>query len=145
MGDTRQKPLFAAEAIFQLSSLDKYEIPFSFLDTPPLIRPYPSTRRPPIPYEALLGTFIYKGLRASPSLSDLVRELRDNPPLALKLGFHPLRLPCVEGFSVLLQDTENSIFQEVRGSLTTTVIDPKEITGTSLSFDSCNVPATLCM
>jgi hypothetical protein len=139
--DGKQRFLFSAEAIFDLRPLEKYEILFSFLDTSPLKRLYASTGRDPISYEALLRALIYKDLRTSPYLSDLVRELRDNPNVALMLGFHPLRLPCVENFSAFLQDTENSIFQQVRDSLTAELIDLREITGTYLSFDSCNIVA----
>lgn len=53
---------------------------------------------------------IYKNIRTLPCLSDLARELSDNPNLALMLGFHPLRLPYVENFSAFLQDTQNIIF-----------------------------------
>jgi hypothetical protein len=139
--DGKQRFLFSAEAIFDLRPLEKYEILFSFLDTSPLKRLYASTGRDPIPYEALLRALIYKDLRTSSYLSDLVRELRDNPNLALMLGFHPLRLPCVENFSAFLQDTENTIFQQVRDSLTAELIDLREIKGTYLSFDSCNILA----
>ena len=50
----------------------------SFLDTSLLQELYPSTGRTPVPYEASLRALIYKGLRTSLYLSDLVRELRDN-------------------------------------------------------------------
>ena len=38
-------------------------------------------------------------------------------------------------------DTENSIFQEVRDSLVSKLIEFKEIKGTHLTFDSSNIPA----
>jgi hypothetical protein len=139
--DGKQKFLFSAEAIFDLRPLGKYDILFSFLDTSPLQKLYPSTGRDPIPYEALLRALIYKDLRTLPYLSDLVRELWDNPNLASVLGFHPLHLPCVENLSAFLQGTENSIFQQVRDSLTAELIDLREIRGTYLSFDSCNILA----
>jgi len=77
---------------------------------------YPSTGRPPIPYEALLKALIYKNIKNVSYLSDLVRELQDNPDLALIFGFHSLRLPYVENFSAFLRDTENRILQEIRDS-----------------------------
>ena len=55
-------------------------------------------------------------------------------------GFHPLRLPYVENFSAFLGDTENRIFQEVRDSLVSKLIELKEIKGTYLTFDSSNIP-----
>ena len=57
----------------------------------------------------------------------LVRELQDNPNLALVFGFHPLRLPQVKNFSAFLRDTENRIFQKVRDSLVSKLIELKEI------------------
>jgi len=94
-----QKLLFKAETVFNLRSLEKYEILFSFLCTSGLKILYPSTGRPSIPYEALLKALIYKNIKNVSYLSDLVTELRDNPHLALVFGFHPLHLPCVENFS----------------------------------------------
>ena len=102
---------------------------------------YPSTGRPPITYEALLKALIYKNIKNISYLSDLVRVLQGNPDLALVFGFSPLHLPCVENFSAFLGDTENSIFQEVRDSLVSKLIDLKEIKGTYLTFDSSNIPA----
>jgi len=49
-----QKLLFRVETVFNLRPLEKYEILFSFLDTSALKILYPSTGRPPLPYEALL-------------------------------------------------------------------------------------------
>ena len=106
---SNQKLLFKAETVFNLRPLEKYEILFSYLDTSALEILYPSTGRPPIPYEALLKALIYKNIKNVSYLSDLVRELKDNPDLALVFGFH---LPYVENFSAFLGDTENSIFQK---------------------------------
>ncbi|MEA3454690.1 MAG: transposase [Candidatus Caldatribacteriota bacterium] len=135
-----QKLLFKAETVFNLRPLEKYEILFSFLDTSPLKVLYPSTGRPPIPYKALLKALVYKNIKNVSYLSDLVRELQDNPDLALVFGFHPLHLPYVENFSAFLGDTENSIFQKVRDSLVSKLIELKEIKGTHLTFDSSNIP-----
>ena len=135
-----QKLLFKAETVFNLRPLEKYEILFSFLDTSPLEILYPPTGRPPIPYEALLKALVYKNIKNVSYLSDLVRELQDNPDLALVFGFHPLRLPQVENFSAFLRDTENRIFQKVRDSLVSKLIELKEIKGTHLTFDSSNIP-----
>ena len=138
---SNQKLLFKAETVFNLRPLEKYEILFSFLDTSPIEILYPSTGRPPIAYEALLKALVYKNIKNVSYLSDLVRELQDNPDLALVFGFHPLHLPCVENFSAFLGDTENSIFQKVRDSLVSKLIEIKEIKGTHLTFDSSNISA----
>jgi len=88
----------------------------------------------PFPYEALLKALIYKNIKNVSYLSDLVRDLQDNPDLALVFGFHPLRLPQVENFSAFLRDTENRISQKVRDSLVSKLIKLKEIKGTHLTF-----------
>jgi hypothetical protein len=136
-----QKLLFKAETISNLRPLEKYEIHILILDISPLEILYPSTGRPPLPYEALLKALIYKNIKNISYLSDLVRELQDNPDLALVFGFHPLHLPCVGNFSAFLGDTENRIFQEIKDSLVCKLIDLKEIKGTYLTFDSSNIPA----
>jgi len=46
----------------------------------------------------------------------------------------------VEKYSAFLRDTENRIFQEIRASLASRVINLKEIKGTYLTFDSSNIP-----
>jgi len=128
----KQKLLFKAKTVFHLRPLEKYEILFSFLDTSTLEILYPSTGRPPIPYGALLKALVYKNIKNVSYFSDLVRDLQDNPDLALVFGFHPLRLPQVENFSAFLRDTENSIFQKVRDSLVSKLIELKEIKGTKV-------------
>jgi len=137
----KQKLLFSPETIFNLKPLQKYEILFSSLNTSPLHQLYASTDRPPIPYEALLHALIYKNLRTLPSLSDLVRDIQDNPNLALILGFHPLKLPYVENFSAFLQDTPHTLLREIKDYLVIELIKLKEIKGAYLSFDSSNILA----
>jgi hypothetical protein len=44
--------------------------------------------------------------------SDLARQLRDYPDLAVVFGFHHLRLPQVENFLAFLGDTDNDILQD---------------------------------
>ena len=61
---------------------------------------YPSTGRPPIPYKALLKALIYKNIKNVSYLSDLVRELQDNPDLAFVFFFPPSTL-CREFFCLL--------------------------------------------
>jgi hypothetical protein len=76
-----QKLLFKTETVFNLRPLEKYEIHILILDTSPLEILYPSTVRQPIPYEALLKALVYKNIKNVSYLSDLVRELQDNPNL----------------------------------------------------------------
>ncbi len=78
---SNQKLLFKAETVFNLKPLEKYEILFSFLDTSSLEILYPSTGRPPMPYEALLKDLIYQNIKKVAHLFDLARELQDNPNL----------------------------------------------------------------
>jgi transposase len=90
---SNQKLLFKAETVYNLRPLEKYEVLFLFLDISPLEALYPATDRPPVSYEALLKALIYKNMKNVSYFSDMVRELRDHPDLALVFGFHPLRLP----------------------------------------------------
>jgi transposase len=136
----KQKLLFKAETVFHLKPLEKYEILFSFWDTSALERLYSATGRPPVGYESLLRALIYKNMKNISYFSDLARELRDYPDLAIVFGFHPLRLPQVENFSAFLADTDNDILQEVRNALVGKLILSGEIKGKYLSFDSTNIP-----
>ena len=135
----KQNFLFPLETIFELKPLKKYEVLFSFLDTSPLMKLYPSTGRPPIPYEAILRSLIYKNIRTLSSLSDLVRELQDNPNLAHLLGFNLSQLPCVENLSAFMENIPNPSLQEVKDSLLNKLILLGEIYGTYISFDSCTI------
>ncbi len=135
-----QKLLFKAETVFNLKPLEKYEILFSFLDTSAFERLYANTGRPPVGYGALLKALIYKNMKNISYFSDLARQLRDYPDLAIVFGFHPLRLPQVENFSAFLADTDHDILQEVRDALVGQLIQSGEIRGRYLSFDSTNIP-----
>ena len=135
-----QKLLFKAETVFNLKPLEKYEILFSFLDTSALDRLYATTGRPPVGYESLLKTLVYKNMKNISYFSDLVRVLRDYPDLALVFGFHPLKLPQVKNFSAFLGDTDNHLLQEVRNALVGKLIKSGEIRGSYLSYDSTNIP-----
>ena len=60
---------------------------------------YPPTGRPPIPYEALLKALVYKNIKNVSYLSDLGRELQDNPDLVLVFGYSsPPSTLCREFF-----------------------------------------------
>ena len=135
-----QKLLFKAETVFNLKPLEKYEILFSFLDTSAFERLYANTGRPPVGYGALLKALIYKNMKNISYFSDLARQSRDYPDLALVFGFHPLRLPQAENFSAFLADTDNDILQEARNALVGNLILSGEIRGKYLSFDSTNIP-----
>jgi len=69
---------------------------------------YPSTDRPPILYKALIDALIYKNIKNVSYLSDLLREVQNNPDFALAFGFHPLRLPYVESFSAFLGNNKTA-------------------------------------
>ena len=105
----QQKLLFKAETVFNLKPLEKYEILFSFLDTSSFERLYANTGRPPVGYAALLKALIYKNMKNISYFSDLARQLRDYPDLAMIFGFHPLRLPQVENFKVKENNLKTSV------------------------------------
>jgi hypothetical protein len=102
------------KAVFSVRPLKKYETLFSFFDTSALKILYPSTGRPPIPYEALLEALIYKNIKCTSFASILVyffypingayvSELIHPKHFALtsflKLQFEPY-FNCLEYFSL---------------------------------------------
>lgn len=88
-----QKLLFKAEIVFNLRFLEKYKIPFSFLDTSTIKNTVSFYQQTTYPHEAFLWPRI--DIKNVSYLSDLVRELKDNPNLVLFFGFHLLRLPYI--------------------------------------------------
>ncbi len=83
-----QKLLFKAEIIFNLRFLEKYEILFSFLGTSAIKNIVSYYQQTTYPHEAILWPRI--DIKNVSYLSDLVRELKDNPNYSLILWFSSL-------------------------------------------------------
>lgn len=140
----KQTDMLSAEYLFDINPLHKYQLLFKHLDSTPLnTTPEAARGRKPIPKSSLLKALIYKNLKALPTLSDLVTDLKDNPSIALKCGFHPKQIPSVERFSTFLRDTDNQILQTIRKSLALELVESACITGRFLSIDSCPIPANV--
>jgi hypothetical protein len=78
-----------------------------------------------------------KNLKAIPTLTELSRELKENPSLALLFGFQPgSPIPSKERFSSLLRNTPNDLFQKLRRILLNELIKLGEVKGKYLSLDS---------
>jgi len=139
-----QKILFPVKNVFNVKDpLAKYEILFSFLNLSAFKNLYASTGRPRVSYESILKALIFKNLRGLSSLSDLVRELSDNPELVFLLGFNPEKPLYVELFSAFLKNLPHHCLKEIKTCLIIKLIDAGEITGQYLSFDSTNIPANV--
>lgn len=125
--------------------LKKYDLLFGLLDGSALQASPPSPGgRPPVCKSALLNALIYKNLKTLSNLSDLVTDLSENPPLAQKCGFDPLKpIPPVERFSAFLRDTPNQKLQALRLRLVSELIAASVITGKYLAIDSCNILANV--
>jgi hypothetical protein len=125
--------------------LRKYDLLFSLLDCSTLENsPRPQGGRLPVSRSALLKGLICKNLKTLANLSDLVTDLSENPSLAGKCGFDPLRsIPPVERFSSFLRNTPNQMLQSVRLQLVFDLIAASVITGKYMSIDSCNILANV--
>jgi hypothetical protein len=135
-----QPLLLSIESLLDVNPLENFKTLFSNLDVPHLDS-CPSTGRKPFPRESLLRAIIFKNLKAIPTLTEVVTELKDNPSASIRCGFNILRpLPSVERFSSFLKNTQNKELQKIRLQLIHNLIDLAVITGEYLSIDSCPIP-----
>ena len=99
-----------------------------------------SRGRPEISRDALLRALIYRALRRFTTLSDLVRELNENPALLEAIGLDPLNpVPSVERFSDWLRTTENGALQAIRIELVRSLFNEHALKGRILALDSCPI------
>jgi len=118
--------------------LSNFEIIFSLL--PIEEKPFTTGRRP-YPRFALLNALIYKNLFSIPTFADLSRHLRNNPEIAHLCGLR--NFPSKERFSAFIRNTPNNIFQNVRKSLISRLIQLKQISGNFIAADSCPIKANV--
>lgn len=105
---------------------------------------YKQTGRKPIIREAILNALIFKKLKSVPNLSELYRNLVDNPSAALCCGFDIHHaIPGVERFSAFLKDTPNKQLTDIKNQLVQELITLKVIEGKYLSIDSCPIFANV--
>ena len=141
-----QKLLLPPEDLFDIHPHKKYQILFSHLDSSPLenLNPH-GPGRPPISYQALLKTLIYKNLKTLPTLFDLAVDLIDNPHLALQCGLITGTNPHTvkQRLSSFLRNTPNPPLQKIKNTLITELVSLGEINGHFLSIDSCDILANV--
>ena len=136
-----QSLLLSLESLLDVNPLENFRTLFSNLDASHLDS-HPPTGRKPFPRESLLRSIIFKNLKAIPTLTELVTELKDNPSAAIRCGFNILRpLPSIERFSSFLKNTHNKELQKICLQLIHNLIDLAVIRGEYLSIDSCPIPA----
>ena len=133
--------LLSLESLLDINPLANYKILFHNLQASHLDPPS-SMGRKPFSRQALLRALIFKNLKAIPTLTELVSELKDNPSAAIRCGFNILRpLPSVERFSSFLKNTPHKNLEHIRIQLVDKLIDLNIIKGHYLSIDSCPIPA----
>lgn len=92
----------------------------------------------------LCDTLVYKNLRCINSLSDLYRDLSNNPSALLCCGFDIRKpIPSVERFSSFLRSTPNKSLAKIRNKLVSELIQTNTIKGEFLSIDSCPILANV--
>jgi len=93
--------------------------------------------RKPISPVSIIKALIMKNLKAIPTLTELSRELKENPSLALLCGFQPgSPIPSKERFSSFLRNTPNDLLQKLKRILLNELIKLGEVKGEYLSIDS---------
>ena len=99
-----------------------------------------SRGRPELSRDALLRALVYRALRRFTTLSDLVRALRENPPLLEAIGLDPLGpAPSIERFSDWLRTTDNDALQTIRVELVRCLLNDRALKGRILALDSCPI------
>ena len=145
MFNPKQKILLSPEYFFDINPLKKYEILFDNLNCSPLEIDSSKEGRPPVLKSALLKSLIYKNLKPLPTLFDLSVDLIDNPSLSTICGLNPStnHYALKERLSSFLKDTPNYFLQSIKNSLVSKLINLNQLTGETLSIDSCNILANV--
>ncbi|MCG2714810.1 MAG: transposase [Candidatus Marinimicrobia bacterium] len=138
-----QTILFSFENFLDVKPLKKFHLIFSNFNNLHLTH-YKQTGRKPIQRENLLKALVYKNLRCINSLSDLYRDLSNNPSALLCCGFDIRKpIPSVERFSSFLRNTPNESLAKIRNKLVSELIQTNTIKGEFLSIDSCPILANV--
>lgn len=136
-----QNILFSIHDCLDVKPLQNYRLLFEHLKPFQLTHTKPTGRKP-IQREAILKALIFKSLKSIATLTELVRELCDNPSAALCCGFDIRKpIPSVERFSAFLRDTKNKELILIRNHLVHQLIELNVIDGQYLAIDSCPIPA----
>ncbi|MHC4459523.1 MAG: transposase [Planctomycetota bacterium] len=137
----RQRLLFSVDDYLDVKPLQNFHLLFDNLRHFRLTH-IKHTGRKPVEREAILRSLVFKNLKSIATLSELVRELRDNPSAALCCGFDIRNQPpSVERFSTFLKDTSNRELAHIRNQLVHQLIASQTIDGKFLAIDSCPILA----
>jgi len=137
----KQKPLFSIDDILDIKPLANFHLLFDNLRDFQLTH-HKQTGRKPVLKESILNALIFKSLKSITSLTELYRNLLDNPSASLCCGFdiHD-PIPSIERFSTFLKDTPNNLLTLIKNQLVHQLIALKTIEGRFLSIDSCPICA----
>jgi hypothetical protein len=139
----KQNILFSIDNFLDVKPLKNFQLLFDNLNHIHLTH-YKKTGRRPILREAILNALIFKNLKSIPNLSELYRNLNDNPSAALCCGFDIYdAIPSIERFSAFLKDNPNKELGQIRNQLVHQLIKLKTIPGQYLSIDSCPILANV--
>lgn len=137
----RQNIFFSIDDFLDIKPLQNFHLLFDNLRNIQLTH-YKQTGRKPILKEAILNALIFKNLKSIPTITELYRNLLDNPSAALCCGFdiHD-PIPSVERFSAFLKDTSNRQLTHIKNQLVHQLSSLDVIEGKFLSVDSCSILA----
>ncbi|MFQ5753443.1 MAG: transposase [bacterium] len=138
-----QNLLFSVANYLDVNPLKNFQLLFDNLKDVHLTHAKRRGRKP-IQREAILNAFIFKSIKSVPNLSELVRELRDNPSAAHCCGFDIRKPPpSVERFSAFLRHTSNKELTPIRNQLVQQLIALEVIDGKFIAIDSCPILANV--
>ncbi|NIR50360.1 transposase [candidate division KSB1 bacterium] len=139
----RQHLLFSVQDCLDVKPLESFQLLFEHLHQFQLTHTK-ATGRKPIQREAILQALIFKSLKSISTLTELRRELHDNPSAALCCGFDIRKpIPSVERFSAFLRETENKELAHIRNQLVHQLIELSIIDGKYSAIDSCPILANV--
>lgn len=139
----KQNILFSIDDYLDVKPLQYFRLLFDNLKIIQLTH-YKHTGRKPILRESILNALVYKNLKSIPTLTELYRDLLDNPSAVLCCGFDLRELILsVERFSSFLKETPNKELTQIKNQLVHQLIELKTIEGKSLSIDSCPILANV--
>jgi len=139
----RQNLLFSVDNFLDVKPLKNFRLLFDNLEHLHLTHAK-QTGRKPIKREYLLNALVFKNLKSIPTLTELYRELVDNPSASFCCGFDIRKpIPSVERFSAFLRDTSNRELTHIKNQLVHQLIDLKIIEGKFLSIDSGPIAANV--
>lgn len=139
----RQTILFSIDNFLDVKPLKNFHLLFNNLKNIQLTN-HKQTGRKPILRELILNALIFKNLKSITTLTELYRDLTNNPSAALCCGFDiRFPIPSVERFSSFLRNTPNKLLAKIRNQLAHELIQSNTINGKFLSIDSCPILANV--